>query len=230
MCCRYLLFRAQMKELLRRLGVRGRSELTDRYNIAPGSCISAIVSSAPAEGGEVVDLHWGLRPPWLADTEQGFANAKAESVQVKPAFRAAFQKHRCLIPASGFYEWQKEGRERLPWLFQLQGEEPFFLAGLWEPARADVPGTCAIITTEPNRLMQPIHPRMPAMFTAEAAPGWLDPNARAETLAGLLAPFPAERMKARPLSKRVNSTAYDDPACLQPADTERRGTQDLLAL
>lgn len=224
MCCRYLLLREHLNKLLEQLGVRGMSELASRYNIAPGTNVPAVRRRAKAEFCEPAMLRWGLVPAWSKEDAPGpLVNARAESLETKPAFREAFRTRRCLIPASGFYEWKVAGRARLPWLFQLPDEQPFFLAGLWEASMSPDGGrleTCAAITTEPNRLMQPIHHRMPAILPLEAGMTWLDPAARAEELQSLLATFPAERMKARPVSSRVNAVANDDAACLLPANTE----------
>lgn len=227
MCCRYLLFRSQLKEMLRQVGAVARAERATRYNIAPGTKIPAVrKKSGPV--AELEDLRWGLVPAW-SKAAQGFVNARAENLAEKPSFREAFRERRCLIPASGFYEWRNDGRRREPWLFRLAGEEPFFLAGLWEPGNSG-DDTCTVITTEPNGLMRPIHPRMPAILEGAAAERWLDPATTRENLEPLLAPYPADRMTAVALGPRVNSTAHDDEACLQPADTNSAGRQDELAL
>ena len=237
MCCRYVIQKEHLNKMLERLGVRGMSELATRYNVAPGTKIPAVRKKPLAETGyELTALRWGLVPTWSKEDAPGtgLVNARAESLEAKPSFREAFRARRCLIPASGFYEWKVAGRARLPWLFQLADEEPFFLAGLWEVWMSPDGGqleTCAVITTEPNHLMKPIHHRMPAMLPLEAGEAWLDPEARSEELRGLLTMFPAERMKTRPLSSRVNSAANDDAACLQSLDTDGAdGGQQTLAL
>jgi putative SOS response-associated peptidase YedK len=169
-------------------------------------------------------LHWGLVPAWTQEevVGSGLVNARAETLVDKPSFRDAFRTRRCLIPASGFYEWKAIGKKRQPWLFQLRDEKSFFLAGLWESWIAPdgvAHETCAVITTEPNRLMQPIHHRMPAILPVELGERWLDPVARPERLtADLLRMFPVEPMSARPLSLRVNSVVHDDEECLAAAD------------
>jgi len=227
MCCRYLLLREHLNKMLEQLGVRGVSEQASRYNITPGTKIPALRRRPKAGGSEETEPampRWGLVPAWMKEEAPGagLVNARAESLEVKPSFREAFRSRRCLIPASGFYEWKIAGRARLPWLFQLPDAEPFFLAGLWDNWRAPDGGefeTCAVITTEPNRLMQPIHHRMPAILPLEAGQAWLDPEARPEELRRWLMPFPAEQMQARAVSLRVNSVANDDAACLRPVDT-----------
>lgn len=226
MCCRYAIQKEHLNKMLERLGVRGMSELATRYNVAPGTKIPTVRQKPQAETGcEFAVLRWGLVPAWSKEEAPGtgLVNARAESLDAKPSFREAFRARRCLIPASGFYEWKVAGGARLPWLFQLADEEPFFLAGLWESWMSPDGGpleTCAVITTEPNRLMKPIHHRMPAVLPLDVAKTWLDPEARTEELQDLLTIFPAERMKARAVSSRVNSVANDDAACLQSLDTD----------
>jgi len=220
MCCRYLLLRAHLNEMLERLGLCGPSDLASRYNIAPGTRIPAVRKRPRAEMKELVTLRWGLVPAWAkgADVGAGLINARAESLADKPAFREAFRARRCLIPASGFYEWKTVGRAKQPWLFQLSNEQPFFLAGLWETWTAPDGGqleTCTVVTTAPNKLMQPIHHRMPAILPVDAGVSWLEPLTQPEGRgAKCLRPFPAAQMIARPVSQRVNSVANDDAGCL----------------
>jgi putative SOS response-associated peptidase YedK len=233
MCCRYLLLREHLNKMLEQLGVRGLSELTSRYNIAPGTKIPVVRMKPKAGEREFTGLRWGLVPAWSKDDEPGagLVNARAETLVDKPSFRDAYRARRCLIPASGFYEWKVVGKKREPWLFQLRDEQPFFLAGLWEAWIASngvAHETCAVVTTKPNQLMKPIHLRMPAILPVESGELWLDPAARLERLAAdLLQPFPVEQMSVRSLSTRVNSVANDDEGCLAPADhaTEERGNQ-----
>jgi len=230
MCCRYLVLRAHLNELLQRLGVGWLSELASRYNIAPGTKIPVMRRKTKAVSGELAMLRWGLVPAWTKNDSPGtgLVNARAEGLAGKPSFRDALRARRCLIPASGFYEWKIVGRTRQPWLFQRRDEQPFFLAGLWETWIAPDGGpleTCAVITTKPNELMQPIHHRMPAILPFDAAEAWLDPTAQPERLAAkFLSPFPSGLLMARPVSSRVNSTANDDESCLSAvvpgADTD----------
>lgn len=238
MCCRYLLLREHLAKMLEQLGVRGVSESGSRYNIAPGTKVPAIrlrskaVAEAPAR--ELAELRWGLVPAWSKDVAPGagLVNARAESLEAKPSFREAFRARRCLIPVSGFYEWKKSGRARQPWLFQLRKTEPFFFAGLWECWQAPDGGeleTCAVITTAPNQLMQPIHDRLPAILPVDAAEAWLDPAASPVGLQVLLRPFPAGLMVVRPVSSRVNSVENDDEGCLAVAEPGAAAGGDQLA-
>jgi len=137
-------------------------------------------------------------------------------------FREAFRRRRCVIPASGFYEWRAQGGRRQPYLFFLGDGATLCFAGLWEPGREPeggrAAGSCAIITTAPNELVRPIHDRMPAILAPEEIERWLDPRVtEAAELAPFLRPFAAGSMTAVRVTTRVNSTRFDDPACIEPA-------------
>ena len=229
MCCRYLLLQQHLRQILERLGVTLSAEFLSRYNIAPGTGIPAVRPKSPGRGTtsaarELTTLHWGLIPSWARDPEgTGLVNARAETLEAKPSFRDALRSRRCIIPASGFYEWKPVGRARQPWLFRRKDEEPFGLAGLWETWRApdgSLLESCAVITSEPNELMRPIHHRMPVMLRADQFDAWLDPRpTSADRLASLLQPAVAADMSAVVLQPRVNQVQNDDPDCLKPADT-----------
>ena len=196
-------------------------ELAPRYNIAPTQPV-AVIGVQPKTGRRgLARLAWGFVPRDALGKERGFINARAETAWQKPSFGEAFALRRCLIPATGFYEWQKlDARRRQPWLIRLVASGPFAFAGLWEPASA-VPGatpTCAILTTEPNDVARPIHDRMPVILDPADYPLWLDPAVTtAAEVRPLLRPFPAAAMTAYSVSARVNNPAFDDPACLAPA-------------
>jgi len=222
--------------MVERLSLRARSEFASRYNIAPGTKIPAVRKAPKMGSRELAELRWGLVPPWTKAEAvgTGLVNARAESLAVKPSFREAFRERRCLIPASGFYEWKVDGRTRQPWLFRRRDEQPFFLAGLWESwsgSDSSVLETCAVITTVPNTLMMPIHQRMPVMLAVDAGSAWLDPSAKEHDLLAMLAhPFPTAGMTACAVSTRVNSVAHDDAECLKPANTDVVDDQQLFAL
>lgn len=168
-------------------------------NISPGEQILAVISR---EGHRYpLVLTWGLIPAWMKEPPKGggFINARAETVDTKASFRDAFHHRRCLIVADGFYEWEKvEGKRKRPWLYTLRSGAPFALAGLYEIQPA---ATGVIITTPPNDLIAPIHDRMPAILPPAHYDFWLDPmNRDYARLKGLLVPFPAEEMCARPAS------------------------------
>src|SRR5579883_320577 len=152
-----------------------------------------------------------LIPSWAKDAKVGsrLANARAETVAEKPSFRSAFKQRRCLIPASGFYEWQKQstGRKQ-PFFISPRDGEPFSFAGLWEcwhdPEGEEVQ-SCAILTTTANEVMQPIHERMPLILGPSAEGQWLDPCASADALRSLLVPYTGDDMEARPVGLWVNN-------------------------
>lgn len=222
MCGRYVLKRKDLDALLQQLGVKDPRDFVSRYNIAPSTVIPAIRATADA-GREAVGLQWGLVPWWSKDPAGGarLANARAEGIAAKPSFREAFRKRRCVVPASGFYEWQTIGRAKQPWYFHFRDEQPFLFAGLWESWRSPDGvelETCSLITTTPNDLIRPLHDRMPVILPAAHVDWWLDRTVvEPEKLQPLLIPFAAEAMAAIPVSTRVNSVRHEGPECLEPA-------------
>ena len=195
---------------------------TPRYNIAPSQPIAAIRIAPDTIRRELVMLRWGLIPSWAKDPKMGHQciNAKAETVAVKPSFRSAFKKRRCLVIATGFYEWQIQGRAKQPMWIGLRSHQPFTFAGLWEhwtPPEGEPLETCTIITTMPNDLMAPIHNRMPVILSPASYDQWLDPTfQQTESLKALLRPYPSEELTAYPVSTLVNNPRHDVPQCLEP--------------
>ncbi len=186
------------------------------YNIAP-TRQALVVRETPAGEREAAMLRWGLIPPGAKDTRVGsrMINARAESVADKPAFRAAFRRRRCLVPADGFYEWQSvAGGRKTPYFIRLASGAPLALAGLWEqwrPPAGDAIATFTIITTAANEAMRAFHDRMPVLVAPADHDEWLSsPNA-----SGLLAPWSGEPLEIRPVSARVNSVRNDAPDLLE---------------
>ena len=233
MCYRYLLLLGDLRAAAERLRALLSIEFDSRYNLPPGSEVPAVRGATEPARREVALLYWGLVPSW-AKARTGFgpklANARAASLAEKPSFRDAFRRRRCVLPASGFYEWETREHARLPWLFRRRDGQPLLLAGLWESWRAPdgrVLESCTVITTEPNELMQPIHDRMPAILAPEQCDLWLDPAMQAPArLAPLLRPLPAEQLTAVRVSKRVNNLAHDDERCLRPSPLAEPGEAD----
>jgi putative SOS response-associated peptidase YedK len=224
MCGRFLLI-APVEALRRLFAVADSPNLMARYNIAPTQQ-AAVVRLKPADGGrELVLLRWGLVPSWAKDPATGASliNARADTVAVKPSFRAAFQMRRCLVPADGFYEWQApvSGKgAKQPYLIRRRAEDPaqgtFAFAGLWEhwQGAGQAIESFAIVTTDANAALKPIHHRMPVIVDARDYTAWLDPgNKRASDL---LKPAPDDAFVAAPISTRVNSVANDDPGIVEP--------------
>jgi putative SOS response-associated peptidase YedK len=195
--------------------------ISPRYNIAPSQPIAAILNQASPKLDFLV---WGLIPSWVKDPQMGnrMINARSETLAEKPSFRNAYRRRRCLIPADGFYEWQViPGRKsKQPVYIHLQEHKPFAFAGLWEIWRAPDGSevySAAIITTQANDFIKPIHDRMPVILKPSNYEEWLDAGERhPETLAHLLVPYPNNEMAAYPVSQAVNSPQNDQPECIKP--------------
>jgi putative SOS response-associated peptidase YedK len=235
MCTRYVLLKEHLREMLLRLGLDDDAAYATRYNIAPMTRVPAVRTKPKFSQRESLALRWGLVPPW-AKEDVGFkmVNARSETLAEKPAFRDALKKRRCVIPVSGYYEWQTVGSTKLPWLFQMRDERPFLFAGLWEswPGADGAPlETCTVITTTPNELASPIHDRMPVVLDDDAAAAWLDPRETdAAKLAPLLQIFPAAKMAARAVSRFVSNVRHEGPECLAPAGAEDADNSPQLSL
>lgn len=173
------------------------ADLGPNQNISPGQGIPVVTD---AQTRDVEIFKWGLVPGWAKDPAIGYKmiNARAETLAEKPSFRNAFAKRRCLIPASGFYEWRQEGSRKQPYLFRLTDEKMFTFAGLWEhwqDAQGNELFSCTIITTQPNVVMAAYHDRMPVILGAENRWQWLE-NHPVSELQAFMKPFPADRMAA----------------------------------
>ena len=195
--------------------------LRPRYNIAPTQPIAVV----RAEGAKrrLHMLRWGLVPWWAKDISIGnrLINARAETIATKPAYREPFEQRRCLIPADGFYEWQRLGNGRKqPFHVDLSTGDPFGFAGVWDrwrdPASGAVTESCALITIEANSVVAPIHHRMPVTLTPSSFAAWLERDAEPERLQELLCPIAGERVRVTPVSVLVNRPDNDDPRCLDP--------------
>lgn len=202
--------------LLRILNV----EIIERYNVAPGQQVLAIVQSRQGHR-EAASLRWGLIPEWAKEAAVGYKmiNARAETVADKPAYRTALRTKRCIIPASGFYEWRRSGKQKTPYYFYLRSQQLMALAGLWAEWRCPTDGqiirSFTILTTTPNVLVQPMHDRMPVLLDQDGVDIWLDhTKVDIPLLQQLFRPFPADAMDAYPVSSYVNSPANEGPECI----------------
>ena len=220
MCGRYAITSAP--EAIRRLfGYVEQPNFPPRYNVAPTQPIPIV---RLVDGKRRFALvRWGLIPSWVKDPK-AFAlliNARGESVNDKPAFRNAMKYHRCLIPADGFYDWQRQGKGRRPFYVNRKGGGPFAFAGLWETWRrpnGEEMETAAIVTTTASRSIAHIQARMPVMLEPEAFDLWLDcPKVDAQTASALIAPAPDERLHLHEVSAAVNAVANDDASLIEPA-------------
>src|SRR5262245_12184656 len=211
MCGRYGIVPG--KNLEARLEVGHQQEpLLPSYSVAPGATMPVVVRNSP---NRVELMKWGLVPFWAKDPKSSYKtiNARAETVASSPVFREAFKRRRCLVPVSGFYEWQQTERGKLPYFIRLKDTELFAFAGLydvWKDAEGKELRTYTIITTTPNELVQPIHNRMPVILHPDDESLWIDPAVNdALSLRSLLKPFPPELMDAYTVSRAVNSPAND---------------------
>lgn len=192
--------------------------LEPRYNIAPTQLIPSIVS-APGGEKQLQMLRWGLIPSWAKDAKIGakLINARAETVSEKPSFKAAFKRRRCLIIADGFYEWQRQEKQKQPYYFRLQNAQLFAFAGLWEQWKSpdeDIINSCTILTTEANDLLRPIHDRMPVILESKDYGLWLDSEAQQPQLQQLLRPYQADLMTSYTVSTKVNNPKNNTPECI----------------
>lgn len=221
MCGRFTLFDTAAS-LAEAFEVAEVPSLSPRYNIAPSQAVAAV--RIPPSGGarEVVLLRWGLIPSWAKDPSLGdrMINARAETAAGKPAFRSAIRRRRCLVPASGFYEWKRTNGRKQPYYIRRPDGKPFGFAGLWEswegPGQAAVE-SCTILTTSANELLLPIHDRMPVIVSPADYDLWLSPEVRdPEELARLFRPCPPEEVTAFPVGTAVNNPKTDSPQLIEP--------------
>ncbi|MBO0857151.1 MAG: SOS response-associated peptidase [Chloracidobacterium sp.] len=225
MCGRYTLHHTP-REVKERFGVETIEELlAPRYNIAPTQTIPVIRRPRSSDDmREMAGCKWGLIPFWAKDPKIGakMINAKAETIAEKPSFKHAFSKRRCLIPADGFYEWLKRGKEPSQPIYVRRRDGGLFaFAGLWEVWKSPEGGTletCTIITTEPNEIISKIHNRMALILKSDDESTWIDPNSKSDDLLRLLRPYEADDLEAFNVSRAVNSPAHDSPACIAPAN------------
>ena len=191
-------------------------EWAPRYNVAPSQ--RAPVVAEDSRGRRMGLLTWGLAPGWMDDPGPGFINARSESVHTKPAFRDAFERRRCLVPADGFYEWAQEGRGKVPHWLHPAGGGVLSFAGLWDTwsrPGADPRHTFTILTTGANGEVRPIHDRMPVVIVPDSRDAWLSRDTDSAALRALLRPAPDGAFLVRRVSTRVNKTVEDDAGLLE---------------
>jgi len=218
MCGRYTLI--PNENFYDRFGIENRlNDLQPLYNIAPGQTLPVITHNSP---NKVELMRWGLIPSWAKDPKIAYhtINAKAETVDSKPAFRNSFKSRRCLVPASGFYEWKKlDSKRKQPYYFQLKSQELFAFAGLyniWQNEKGEELKTYTIITTNANTLVNQIHERMPVILAKEDENTWLDMQSSTEKLQQLLKPFSVDKMQMYAISSLVNDANIDDKKLIDP--------------
>ncbi len=221
MCGRFAL-KAPTSKLAIHFKLDESIETAPRYNIAPGTDIATIRHSP--EGKRVMhQLRWGLVPHWAKNPNIGnkLSNARGETVAVKPSFRDAFKRRRCLVPADGFYEWKAEGRIKQPYFFSMKDDEPFAIGGIWESWRTpegDILRTCCLITTGPNETMQPVHDRMPVIVSPGDYEQWL--TGEPDDALALVKPYASEEMQSWAVSRRVSQSGEEGPDLLNPVSVQ----------
>lgn len=225
MCGRYTIRRL---DILRALfaatpPLPGFEEFTERphFNLAPSQTLPVVrINSA---GDRVMEgMRWGFIPFWTTGKPKlAPINAKAETIATGRMFRQAFERRRCLVPADGFYEWKGTKPPKQPYFIHMRDDSPFAFAGLWDRWKpepdAEPVDTFTILTTTPNKLMEPIHNRMPVILAAKDYERWLDNETKGADVADLLKPFPEKPMEAYPISTKVNNTKNDGPELIEPA-------------
>ncbi len=225
MCGRYTLATPDPAHLRARFPVGESLKLRRRFNVAPGDEVVAVTTGRDgAPRGEL--LRWGLVPSWSEgpDARLKMINARVETLAERPAYRAAFERFRCLIVADGFYEWRAVGGKpsgraaKQAFHITRRDRRPFAFAGLWAIWRSEhqVIRSCAIITTPANSLIAPLHDRMPAILDPAGEAEWLAGATTRARLLELLEPLPTEQTAARPVGPAVNDARYDGPECLAP--------------
>ena len=221
MCGRYALHTA-LEVIARQFAVADYRVFAGRpgpgYNLAPTQLLPVCLVEDGAR--RLRELRWGLVPGWARDETIGarLINARAETVATRPAFRSAYRRRRCVVPADGFYEWQKTSSGKQPWYVQRADRMPMAMAGLWEQWRrpdGDLLLTFTIVTTEANDALADVHGRMPVLLDEAGIAAWLSPGADPATH---LVPWPAEETLAYPVSRRVNDARHDSPDCVTPRD------------
>ncbi len=219
MCGRFVLI-ADPNVIQQSFNLDSTVDFAPRYNIAPTQYVPIITNEHPRA---LSLLRWGLIPSWAKEESIGnkLINARAEGIGDKPSFRSAIKRRRCLVPASGFYEWQKgDGKSKTPMYIHLKDADVFAFAGLWEVWHS-LDGselrTFTIITTNANDFMQPIHDRMPVILHPSDYDQWLEPgDVPASVLQPLLRPYELAAMTAYAVSRAVNTPSIDDPQLIEP--------------
>ena len=207
MCGRFASW-ADKNKILEHFGLAGGPNMPAGYNITPSDTIPAIRTSESAR--ELITCHWGLIPHWAKDKKFSPINARAESLNDKPIYRDSFNNRRCLIPANGFYEWTGSKGQKQPWFIKLKNSEILAFAGLWSHWDKEGLNSCAIITTDANEIMKPIHHRMPVILSPDDYDRWLNEGGMT-----LLRPC-SIAMEAYKVSPKVNNPKNQGPDLVQP--------------
>ena len=235
MCNRYRLTHSKQYLSERFEAEASDEELEDRprYNIAPTQQVVIVRKEHGEKMRQLTTMRWGLIPSWAKDASIGARtlNARSETVTTTPAFRESIRRKRCLIPADGFYEWQKMGSVKQPYCFEVGEGDVFALAGLWDEWTSpdgEIIESCTILTTEPNTLVSDLHNRMPVIVPPEKYEVWLDPDVTdfAE-IRDILQSYEPTLMRRYPVSTKLNNSKHDDAESAARI-TLKTSTQDRL--
>ena len=199
-------------------------DLPPRYNIAPTQSVP-VIREASDGSRRLSMMRWGLVPSWAKDIGDGLINSRSETINEKPSFRQAFRQRRCIVVASGFYEWSRVEGKKVPHYVKMIDVGPMPFAGIWEAwcsPDGQVMESCAILTTSANAAVAPIHDRMPVILHPDELGLWLDRQVLdAERLTTLFAPYPAGKLEAYQVSMLVNNVAHDGPECIAPQNLKK---------
>jgi putative SOS response-associated peptidase YedK len=221
MCGRYAVF-AGKEKIQEVFGVTADDPglFEPNFNATPGSMLP-VVLLGKARVKRIGPLRWGLIPGWADDTSVGYSmiNARSETLLEKPSFKKPFQRQRCIVPASGFYEWQKLGKAKIPYYIRTLDQEVMGFAGLFDKWEKDgqTVFSFTIITTAANDLLAPLHERMPVILRKRDYDDWLDPLFDdLSVLQELMKPYPTERMSLYRVSDAVNTASNNGPELVRP--------------
>jgi putative SOS response-associated peptidase YedK len=223
MCGRFTLA-TSARQVAEHFGLAEVPELSPRYNIAPNQSIAIVRRTTEREAPILEFRRWGLIPSWAKDPGIGsrMINARAETAAEKPAFRAAFRRRRCLVPADGFYEWKPHPKRRRPHHVRLAAGELFSLAGLfeaWKSPEGEAIESCTLLTTAANAVVGALHDRMPIVVDPEHYPRWLDPELQdPDSVLSLTGTGISDRLRFHAVDFRVNNPRNDDPSCIEPIE------------
>lgn len=192
-------------------------DIPRNYNVAPSQSIAAL-----KQGSHDIDFfHWGLIPFWAKDKSISYKmiNARSETVHEKASFKNSLKKRRCLIPASGYYEWKKEGKDKQPYYIKPKKDELFLFAGLWESwtdkENGEIIESASIITTDANKQISDVHHRMPVFITKDLVDTWMKQDYQLDELQSLMLPNSRVDVEFYPVSKMVNKPINNSPECIQ---------------
>lgn len=228
MCGRFTL-RTKLNILLQQFAAESQFDIVPRYNIAPTQDIPVIRQME--QGRQLDSLRWGLVPPWADSPGKGapLINAQAETVATKPTFRSIIKNSRCLVPADGFFEWEKVGTKRQPHYFGVKGFKPFAFAGLWQTWKkgdGEPLESCVILTTRANDLLAKLHDRMPVILSPNDYEVWLDPDKQDPSeLEYLYEPYPANDMESFLVDPKVNNARNEGEDLIRPLDRAKTQTE-----